>query len=93
MRIRTRIAVSLTFIFSLLSANTFAVPIANQANAFGGNNGFFGIQLRGVSYEANGELVEVHVSDRTFDSNAYGAISIVDNLNNTLFRQEFVGGL
>jgi hypothetical protein len=48
--------------------------IGSDHDAYGGANGFYGVQLRALG----GSNYNIHVSDRTYDSAAFGRIQVVD---------------
>lgn len=63
-----------------------AVPLADPVNI-----GFYSLQLRGISFGLTGETVGVHVYDKTFDSTAYGRITITDLTTNSILY-DFTSG-
>jgi hypothetical protein len=75
----TQIAVRLSLLagFMGFAGTLFAGPIGVPVT---GQDGccFYSIQLRGVSFDANGENVAVTTWDYTDDTSAYGSITITD---------------
>ncbi|MCQ8105824.1 autotransporter domain-containing protein [Methylomonas sp. SURF-2] len=62
-----------------------SLPTAAQVSAE-----FYSLQLRGLTFEAGGQLAEVFVYDDTFDAAAFGAISIVNaNTQQTVFSASY----
>jgi len=62
----------------VLPSLAIAVPIASDVNDY-----FYSFQLQGLSYGPNGESVDVHVFDATFDASAYGSLIITDETTST----------
>lgn len=51
---------------------------------------FYSLQLRGISKDCTSELVEVYVYDMTYDSSAYGSITITDlDTSTVLFSKTY----
>lgn len=50
----------------------------------------YSLQLRGLSFEADGELCEIYVYDSTNDSSAFGEITITNvDLGSTVFSKKY----
>lgn len=59
--------------FLTASGHAASLPTAPQTSAE-----FYSLQLRGLNFEAGGQLAEVFIYDDTFDAAAFGSISIVN---------------
>lgn len=71
-------------LFSVLG-HAEALPTASQISAE-----FYSLQLRGLTFEAGGQLAEVFIYDDTFDAAAFGSISIVNaNTQQTVFSASY----
>lgn len=68
----------------LLFADT--VPISPQLVAC-----CYSVQLRGISYQVAGELVEAHAFDMTLDGAAFGHLLIKDLTTNTVLYEKTYG--
>jgi hypothetical protein len=69
------------------------VPVAASAVPLSApiNSEFYSLQLRGISFDAAGETVGVHVYDHTFDAAAYGHVRITD-LTASAVLMDFISG-
>jgi hypothetical protein len=70
----------------LVSITVVAVPISDPVGT-----AFYSIQLHGLSYDLTGETVGVHVYDMTYDTEAYGHVSITDLTTSTVLL-DFTSG-
>lgn len=62
-----------------------AVPMAPRTEL-----SFYSLQLRGISKDCSSESVEVYVYDMTYDSSAYGSITITDlDTSTVLFSKTY----
>lgn len=67
------------------SVRADALPFVPQVSAE-----FYSLQLRGLSFQSGGQLAEVFVYDDTFDSSAFGAISIINaSTQQTVFARTY----
>ncbi|BBA32796.1 outer membrane autotransporter barrel domain protein [Methylocaldum marinum] len=67
------------------------IPFADQIAT-----NFYSLQLRGISFESDGQLAEVHVAEGTMDPASFGHIRITDlSANSVLFEQTYgeLGGV
>ena len=70
---------------ALLAPQAEAVPMAPRTEL-----SFYSLQLRGISKDCTSELVEVYVYDMTYDSSAYGSITITDlDTSTVLFSKTY----
>lgn len=71
--------------FVTVLGHAASLPTAPQTSAE-----FYSLQLRGLTFEAGGQLAEVFVYDDTFDSAAFGSISIVNaNTQQSVFSATY----
>ncbi len=77
-RSRLAMAVAVSSLF-LITLPAYAVPIASPVNGE-----FYSFQLLGVSFGPTGETVGIHVYDDTYDTSAYGHVTITDLTTSTV---------
>jgi hypothetical protein len=72
----------------ILPSVASAVPISNVREVL-----FYSFQLRGISFGPSGELVSVHVLDRTGDATAFGSLTITDLMTSSILYSFTSGDL
>lgn len=79
-------ALSICYVgFFTVLGNAASLPTAPQTSAE-----FYSLQLRGLTFESGGQLAEVFIYDDTFDSAAFGSISIVNaNTQQSVFSASY----
>lgn len=85
------IAVALRLVLWQTAAQADFVPFADQIAT-----NFYSLQLRGLSFESEGQLAEVYVAEGTMDPASFGHIRITDlNTQSILFEQTYgeLGGV
>lgn len=71
--------------FFTVLGHAASLPTAPQTSAE-----FYSLQLRGLTFESGGQLAEVFIYDDTFDSAAFGSISIVNaNTQQSVFSASY----
>jgi hypothetical protein len=85
------IAAALWLALGQTAAYADFVPFADQIAT-----NFYSLQLRGISFESEGQLAEVYVAEGTMDPASFGHIRITDlSANSILFEQTYgdLGGI